>query len=177
MLCPARCEVLSTLCGKEGAESRSRQGLPKSAGPQPKKGSLGLPLPAQVARSEAERAGREAGIVQACSAKQQKARSNGEILPLFDRNGALFSWTGRGPFSFRQGEKRMGGGTVPSAGTANSRPILNERKWGIGATIFGKKAESLLVQFEHSHRSVKQTGRWPVCSVGRSGCAARREVS
>ena len=35
----------------------------------------------------------------------------------------------------------------------------------------------LLVQLEHRHRSVKQTGRWPVCSVGRSGYAARREPS
>ena len=40
---------------------------------------------AGVARSEAERAGRGAGIVQVCSAKQQKTRLNGERLPLPDK--------------------------------------------------------------------------------------------
>ena len=97
----ARREVLSTLCGK---------------------GKVLCPLPARVARSGAERAGREAGVVQVCSAKQQKTWLNGEILSLFGRNSALFFWTVHGPFSFRQGEKKMGGGNRSPAGTAGVLP-------------------------------------------------------
>ena len=82
------------------------------------------PPPAGVARSGAERAGRGVGIVQVCSAKQQKARLNGEKLPMPGKK--FFSWTGRGPFSFSK--KRMGGGTVPSAGTAGTHPSPGRRK-------------------------------------------------
>ena len=84
--------------------------------------------PAGVARSEAERAGRGAGIVQVCSAKQQKTRLNGGMLSLFGRNSALFFWTVHGPFSFRQGEKKMGGGNRPPAESAGSRLALRLRQ-------------------------------------------------
>ena len=57
-----------------------------------------------------------------------------------------------------------------------NRPIAPGRKT---SPSHGRRLarRRLLVQLEHGHRSVKQTGRRPVCSVGRSGYAARREPS
>ena len=68
-------------------------------------------LPPDTARapSEAEGAGQEAGTFQV-SAKADETQLSGQDLPCSSGKGALFFWTVHGPFSFRQDEKKMGGG-------------------------------------------------------------------
>ena len=48
-------------------------------------------------------------------------------LPLFVRKSALFFWTVHGPFSFRQDEKKMGGGTAPLR-PGNTAPLPRRAK-------------------------------------------------
>ena len=48
--------------------------------------------------------------------KPLQARLNSQDSPGSSEKSALFFWTGRGPFSFRQDEKKMGGGSRPLAG-------------------------------------------------------------
>ena len=55
--------------------------------------------------------------------KPLTARLSGQDDPCSSGKGALFYWTVHGPFSFRQDEKKMGGGCLPHNG-GRSRPPL-----------------------------------------------------
>ena len=71
---------------------------------------------------------------------------------------------------------RLRAGTSP-APTPPAKPLYGASAAPLcGAPEVKKKMPSFLVQLEDRHRSVKQTCRWHVCSVGRSGYAARREL-
>ena len=101
-------------------------GLAKTCG----KG-LVLPPAAEVAPSETEGAGPGAGS-RLVSAKAAEYLAEWTRFSLFVRKSALFFWTVHGPFSFRQDEKKMGGGTRPSRPGARNLPWqkLSERKRG-----------------------------------------------
>ena len=71
---------------------------------------------------------------------------------------------------------RLRAGTSP-APTPPAKPLYGASAAPpCGAPEVKKKMPSFLIQLENRHRSVKQTCRWHVCSVGRSGYAARREL-
>ena len=71
---------------------------------------------------------------------------------------------------------RLRAGTSP-APTPPAKPLYGASAAPpCGAPEVKKKMPSFLVQLENRHRSVKQTCRWHVCSVGRSGYGARREL-
>ena len=71
---------------------------------------------------------------------------------------------------------RLRAGTSP-APTPPAKPLYGASAAPpCGAPEAKKKMPSFLVQLENRHRSVKQTCRWHVCSVGRSGYGARREL-
>ena len=80
-----------------------------------------LPLPTARAPSETEGAGPNGRGLSSYSESRFRL-VKWTRPPLFVRKGALFFWTVHGPFSFRQDEKKMGGGTRPSRPGARNLP-------------------------------------------------------
>ena len=86
-----------------------------------------FPSLAARAPSEAEGAGQEVGTFQV-TAKADEYLVEWTRFSLFVRKSALFFWTVHGPFSFRQDEKKMGGGIVPRARGRKISPSRRHRK-------------------------------------------------
>ena len=89
----------------------------------------------EVAPSETEGAGQEAGTFQV-TAKADRNSVKWLRLSLFVRKSALFFWTVHGPFSFRQDEKKMGGGKRPSSPWGRNLPLWHFQREERGMGTF-----------------------------------------